>query len=323
MANLSSIKTNLTAEGCLLAAFQHLIALPPPNSESQITKRLFHGFAEDIPEELKSVTIDIYGNTLLVQRQSEGLPSQTFRDLLLGIFTQPETILYKSRYVSDGRFLHQTTLLRGFNAEEPFWVCENQLKFYVHLRTALDSGLYLDTAEVRLWLTNNANQKRILNLYSYTGSYGVAAMKGGALDVINVDSSNSAHQLAKKNYELNQLKINPRSFCQYDVKEFLRVAAKKNDSYDLIIIDPSPPSFALKTKEDKLKYYLNPLQKCLKILRPNGQILLSCHSFIAFTLEELKEAIQSINPMLTFSEEIPYPIHFAINSPKMLVIRCD
>lgn len=323
MGNSPSNKIDRPFESYFKVAFERLSAfLSIPNTNTNCL-RLFHGFDHDLPPIIKGLTIDLYQPNLLIQTSQHTESNQEVVAFLLENLPKNIPIVFKSRFYEEGIFLNKTTILNGSIASGPFFIKENNWLFSVELTEKLDTGLYLDTALVREWLFQNSRQKKVLNLYSYTCSYGVAAMLGGAFDVIHVDSSRSALQLGKTNYEANQIAINPRSFSHLPVNDYLRFAQKRKDVYDTIIVDPSPPPLSMHTKEEKMAYYLGPIKKCLKLLKPQGFLLVSCHNFIDVTPEQFKEAIIQDSENLKFDQTMGYPTGFSIDGPKMFVFKID
>ena len=300
MVNSPSKKTDLSFESYFLLAFERLDTFFAASKPSTSCLRLFHGFDDSYPPTLKGLTIDLYFPIILIQTSQQTELSQTVIYYIQKKLPENTPIIYKSRFYENGKFQHKTTVLQGSVASTSFIVRENNIFFSVQLSENLDTGLYLDTALVREWLFNNSAKKKILNLYSYTCSYGIVALLGGAIDVINVDSSRSALQTGKANYEANQMAINPRSFSHLPVNDFLRYARKKKDSFDTIILDPSPPHFSLHTVTEKMAYYLGPIQKCLELLKPMGLLLVSCHSFTDLSPSEFKDTIIKSCPTLTY-----------------------
>lgn len=302
-------------------AFERLSAFLSIQDPSSTCFRLFHGFDEGLPPYLKGLTIDYYQSIILIQTTQQTESNQELIQFLQAKLPKSIPILFKSRYYEDGKFLNKTTVLSGSMASVPFFVKENNRLFSVQLSEKLDTGLYLDTALVREWLFKNSLQKKILNLYSYTCSYGVVAMLGGAFDVVNVDSSRSALQIGKNNYEANQLKVNPRSFCLLPVNDFLRFARKKKETYDLIIVDPSPPPLSMKSMEEKWVYYWGPIKKCLLLLNPKGKLLVSCHNYLDITPMQFKDLIEKHSGVLTCVFSIDYPESFSLENPKMFIFE--
>lgn len=321
MGNSPSNKIDRPFENYFSVVFERLFAFLSQKNPNTNCFRLFHGFDDSFPTNIKGITIDLYQSILLIQTSQQTESGQEILNYLAENFPQNMPIVYKSRFYEKGLFLNKTIVLQGSVASEPFYIKENNRQFLIQLFDKLDTGFYLDTALVREWLFQNSYQKKILNLYSYTCSYGVAAMMGGALDVVNVDSSRSALQIGKLNYTANNIAVNPRSFSHLPVSDFLRFAIKRKDSFDTIIIDPSPPPPSIRTVEEKINYYIRPIQKCLKIINPQGRILVSCHNFLDITPELFKKSIEEKEPILTFEFAIGFPNEFALNQPKMFIFR--
>lgn len=119
------------------------------------------------------------------------------------------------------------------------WQQENDLWFKINLTDYLDTGLFLDHRPLRKQVQEMAEGKRVLNLFSYTGSFSVYAASGGAKKVTTVDLSNTYIQWAKENFEKNDLQIRQHRFEVMDVMKFLK---EDKDKYDLVVVDP--PSFS-------------------------------------------------------------------------------
>jgi len=133
-------------------------------------------------------------------------------------------------------------LLWGEEPPELIDIREEDYRFWVDVRKGHKTGFYLDQRENRRMLSQFAANKRVLNTFSYTGGFGVAAMHAGAGQVINVDSSRAAIELAQKNFQLNGFSEDQTEFIKTDVFDFLRSAARDQQRFDLIILDP--PKFA-------------------------------------------------------------------------------
>ena len=102
-------------------------------------------------------------------------------------------------------------------------------------------GLFLDHQRTRLWLLKNTHNKTVLNLFSYTGSLGIASAVGGALSTHNIDLSKPITSWANKNAQLNQLGSN-HQIINGDVFDWLERFAKKQITFDIIISDPPSQS---------------------------------------------------------------------------------
>ena len=131
----------------------------------------------------------------------------------------------------------------GEPAPEAFTVCEGTMKFEVSLCDGHDTGLYIDQRDNRQRIREAAGGKRVLNLFSYTCSFSVAAAIGGAAATTSVDLSHRSLNRGYRNFVLNGIEPTSqhRLLCAEAV-QFARRAAARGDQFDMIIIDP--PSFA-------------------------------------------------------------------------------
>jgi 23S rRNA (cytosine1962-C5)-methyltransferase len=184
-----------------------------------------------------------------------------------------ENIFLKLRQKKPGR-LGQYQKTAGKRSE--FVVEENGLKFIVNLSDYLDTGLFLDHRVTREKVRVEANDKKILNLFAYTGSFSVYAASGEAIEVVTVDLSNTYLDWAQRNMQLNGF-IDPSKykFIQADVLQYLNTASK--NYFDIIILDP--PTFSnSKRMEDILdiqRDHVKLINDCLRTLISGGKIYFS------------------------------------------------
>jgi 23S rRNA (cytosine1962-C5)-methyltransferase len=155
-------------------------------------------------------------------------------------------------------------------------VQENGLKFIVNLSDYLDTGLFLDHRSTREHVKNEAKDKRVLNLFSYTGSFSVYAAAGNADEVTTVDLSKTYLDWAKRNMQLNGFtNVQKYKFIQADILQYL--PGVSNDSFDIIILDP--PTFSnSKRMEDILdiqRDHVKLINEGLRILGVGGEIYFS------------------------------------------------
>lgn len=158
-------------------------------------------------------------------------------------------------------------------------VQENGLRFLVNLSDYLDTGLFLDHRITRKMVMEEANDKKVLNLFAYTGSFSVYAAAGGADEVTTVDLSNTYIDWAKKNFEINYL-VQPRNyrFITADVKQYLHTLTPA--SLDLVIMDPPTFSNSKKMKDilDIQRDHIELLNLVLKALKPGGVLYFSTNA---------------------------------------------
>ena len=166
-----------------------------------------------------------------------------------------------------------------------FVVEENGLKFIVNLSDYLDTGLFLDHRVTREKIKTEVKEKKVLNLFSYTGSFSVYAAAGTASEVVTVDLSNTYLDWAKRNMRLNDfVNTGKYKFIQADVLQYLKTISE--NSFDLIILDP--PTFSnSKRMEDILdiqRDHVKLINDCLWVLKSGGKIYFSTN-YKRFVLE--------------------------------------
>ena len=152
---------------------------------------------------------------------------------------------------------------------------EHNLNFKVNLDEGLNCGLFLDMRRNRLMLQEDCKGKKVLNCFAYTCAFGVYARAGGARDVINTDISPKILERGRINYQLNGFLSAPGEFVKADSSFYLKRAFKKDNRFDVIILDP--PSFARHgTQVFQVKRDLPPLIAMAgAVLNPGGQLLIS------------------------------------------------
>ena len=165
-----------------------------------------------------------------------------------------------------------------------FTVEENGLLFWVNLDDYLDTGLFLDHRDTRLLVREESKQKRVLNLFSYTGSFSVYAAAGGASLVTTVDLSNTYLDWAKRNMLSNGFEGPSYQFERADVKQWLSTIP--SHSYDLIVMDPPTFSNSKKMNEvlDIQVDHVNLIRSCMRLLSENGVLFFSTN-YTGFKLD--------------------------------------
>lgn len=174
--------------------------------------------------------------------------------------------------------------LEGEEGAGFFTVEENGLLFWVNLDDYLDTGLFLDHRDTRLLVREESKQKRVLNLFSYTGSFSVYAAAGGASLVTTVDLSNTYLDWAKRNMLSNGFEGPSYQFERADVKQWLSTIP--SHSYDLIVMDPPTFSNSKKMNEvlDIQVDHVNLIRSCMRLLSENGVLFFSTN-YTGFKLD--------------------------------------
>ena len=152
---------------------------------------------------------------------------------------------------------------------------EHGTQFAVNLNDGLNCGLFLDMRKNRWLLREACRDRKVLNCFAYTCSFGVHARTGGAREVINTDISRKILERGRANYEINALSTANGEFIKADSVAFLQRAFKKGNTFDVIILDP--PSFArhegrvFQVKKDLPKL----IALAVAVLNPGGNLLVT------------------------------------------------
>ncbi len=233
-------------------------------------------YEKDIPE--FPFIIDVYkDHAVIFEKRDEEIDADKFNHFefvitavknVLGI--PEEKVVIKSRFRQKGST--QYTKLEDKN--EFLTIKEHEANYLVNLHDYLDTGLFLDHRPLRQIIYISAKDKRVLNLFSYTGSISVMAALGGAQKVTSVDMSATYMDWAKKNFEANNIALKDHNFIVDSAMEYLEKASSR---FDIIILDPPTFSNSKKMEEDfeveKDQVFL--IKHCLRLLDPQGVLYFS------------------------------------------------
>ncbi len=178
--------------------------------------------------------------------------------------------------------------------QHEFIFFENELKFIVNLSDYLDTGLFLDHRITREKIKAEAKNKKVLNLFCYTGSFSVYAAAGGAEEVVSVDLSKTYLDWAERNMQENGFSDKRKyQFVQADIKQYLKDLPE--NYFDIIVMDP--PTFSnSKRMEDFLdiqRDHAELINDCLLVMRPGGVLYFSTN-YRKFILDKEKINTNSI-----------------------------
>ncbi|GAA0061178.1 UNVERIFIED_CONTAM: class I SAM-dependent rRNA methyltransferase [Streptococcus canis] len=181
--------------------------------------------------------------------------------------------------------------LYGEQAQETFSILENGVAYQVFLNDGLMTGIFLDQHDVRRALVDGlALGKSLLNMFSYTAAFSVAAAIGGAVETTSVDLAKRSRELSLAHFEQNRLDLASHHFVVMDVFEYFKYAKRKKLTFDVIVIDP--PSFARNKKQtfSVSKDYHKLITEALDILSPKGTIIASTNA-ANMTVSQFKKQI--------------------------------
>jgi 23S rRNA (cytosine1962-C5)-methyltransferase len=236
--------------------------------------RLVNELGDDLP----GVTVDRYGEfaVLLVSSPEAERRAQELADRLVVLGARG--VYLKRRIRGDVRKAEAERYpplpLAGEAAPERFVVEEHGIKLLVELAHGLSTGLFVDQRENRRLVRDLSHGAHVLNLFSYTSSFSVAAALGGASRVVSVDLAHRALELARENFRLNRLDPARHAFEQADALAWLARARREKQRYDLVVLDP--PSFATKADGaawNVAKGYAVAAERALAVLAPGGRLL--------------------------------------------------
>ncbi|MGX9462342.1 class I SAM-dependent methyltransferase [Shewanella sp. A14] len=268
--------------------------------------RLFHGRGGLYPGD-EHLCLDWYNPVLLLtsfkmldNEQRDELVNALVEYWQLQHPSKPLNLVYQYRH--GGQTFSE--LLFG-QVPEQHSVIENGARFIVHLLRGQNHGLFLDMANGRAWVKQHAKYKKVLNLFAYTCGFSVAALQGGADEVVNMDMSKGALSIGKQNHLLNDLPAGARYLGHDIFKSWGKLT--KLGPYDLIVADPPSNqrgSFVATKDYERL------LKRLPDLLTPQGEVLL-CLNAPELGCDFLMQQVEDTAPQLTYIERIANPDVFA------------
>jgi 23S rRNA (guanine2445-N2)-methyltransferase / 23S rRNA (guanine2069-N7)-methyltransferase len=295
---------------CKLYTFEHLCQKERPavlisdDLANRISKNLrklkpfiksgqsnaYRVYDADIPE--YSIAVDRYSDWLHVQ---EYAPPRTIDEknaklrLEQALMTLPEVldvdprhIVLKQRKQQKGKSQYE----KQGRAEQALTISENGVHFKVNLTDYLDTGLFLDHRPMRYWLQQHSREKKVLNLFCYTGTASVHAAVGGASRVDSVDMSATYLEWAQANFALNGFRHDPYRryrFIQANVLDWLYDC---DEFYDLIFLDPPTFSNSKRMQDtfDVQRDHVGLIDDAMRVLAADGTLVFS-NNFRKFKLD--------------------------------------
>ncbi|RKD71160.1 SAM-dependent methyltransferase [Sinobaca qinghaiensis] len=256
--------------------------------ESTTAFRIFNGEGDGIG----GLTIDYFNGYYMLQWYSAGI--YAFRSLIiraLEAVTAYEGLYEKRRFQQQGQYIEGDDFVKGKEAPAPLHVKENGMTFAVYLNDGAMVGIFLDQREARKRLRDEYSAgKTVLNTFSYTGAFSVAAHHGGAAKTVDVDVANRSKSRVQENFELNGVISEDQEIRIMDVFAYFDYAKKKNITYDVIVLDP--PSFARTKKRtfSAAKDYTSLLVDAISIIKDGGTIIASTN-FGGFGMKAFQKQI--------------------------------
>jgi 23S rRNA (cytosine1962-C5)-methyltransferase len=188
---------------------------------------------------------------------------------------------------------------------------ENGTWYALDLQMNQDASLYLDTRNLRRWLTDHMSGKTVLNTFAYTGSLGVAACAGGATHAVQLDLSRQFLTLGKTSYTLNGFPIHKADFIAGDFWSLVNQFKRRGERFDCVVVDP--PFFS-ETAKGTLDLNTDSARLINKV-RPlvnDGGWLVSVNNALYMSGKEYMETLEGLcaDGYLKIAELIPAPEDF-------------
>jgi 23S rRNA (cytosine1962-C5)-methyltransferase len=236
--------------------------------------RVVHAEGDDLP----GLVVDRYAGTAVVEPYETAWEPllETIAALLVGELGSSVVLVRSPRRPAEVR------VVRGAKPAGPIVIREGKLRFPVDLEGGQKTGFFLDQRENRRRLAALAAGARVLNLFSYSGGFAVAALCGGARGAVNVDASPAALALARRAYELNGLPASDAEFVAGDAFRVTRALAAAGERFDIVVVDP--PAFVKRKGElaGGLRGYRDINLQALRLTSPGGMLLTcSCSALVS------------------------------------------
>lgn len=254
------------------------------NLPSQLTNsyRLIHDWGDG----LSGLVCDVFNNIAVFELYSYAYYIR--RDLLKDILK--EIIIFDDVFFVSSSY---TQTMERFKLDsgkaKKIKIRENGIVFEVIIGEGHKTGFFCDQRENRLYITNFVANKKVLDLFSYTGAFGIYAKKYGANQVRCVELDDDACKMAKRNANINSLKID---VIKADAFNYLRQMKSNNEKFDVIVCDPHKFISSRENKEEGLKKY-HDINRLVFELINNGGILVSCSCSGLLSFDEFSNIVRS------------------------------
>ena len=226
------------------------------------------------------VLLDVYGDTGVLELLTGGTEAwrAELETAVRDVFAPGKLIVRESGAARDAG---QSKIQSPKSKIDPVPFLENGLHFLADLGSGQKTGFFLDQRDNRARLRAISNGRRVLNLFSYSGAFSVAALAGGAVRSVDVDSSAAALTLARRHRAANALSADDADLVEADVFEDLRRRVAEGQQWDIVVCDP--PAFAKKKAdvERAARGYKDINRLAMALVEPGGWLLTcSCSGLV-------------------------------------------
>ncbi|HLA86620.1 MAG TPA: class I SAM-dependent methyltransferase [Anaerolineales bacterium] len=279
------------------------------DSQHESAFRLFNGFTEGYPD----LALDIYGRTLVIHNYADDpAQNQTLIHEVTSYLQNSLNWLHAGILkVRNGKTQEEKKGSLVFGDKPDRKIKEYGLWYSINLTLNRDSSLYLDTRILRKWIMDHLKDKSVLNTFAYTGSFGVAALKGGASRVVQVDLNREFLNIAKESYTLNGIPIQKGDFISRDFFEQVGNMKRENKRFDCVIIDPPFYSTTSKGKVDQVHDSARLINKVRPLINDGG-ILIAINNALYVSGQTYIQTLEELckDGYLKIKELIPVPEDF-------------
>ncbi|MYL43376.1 class I SAM-dependent rRNA methyltransferase [Virgibacillus salexigens] len=258
-------------------------------SEETNAFRLFNGEGDGIG----GLTIDYFNEYYVINWYSKGI--YAFKDYIIQVLDELgryQAIYEKKHFDTKGSYIDDDDFVKGKRGEFPITVMENGVRYAVYLNEGAMVGVFLDQRDVREAIRDRyAKGKHVLNTFSYTGAFSVAAALGGAEKTTSVDLAKRSKAKTIEQFSINGIDFEQQDIIVMDVFDYFKYARKKNLIFDMVVLDP--PSFARSKKRTfrTAKDYPDLLKDAVSVTKNNGIIVASTNN-ASFGMKKFKGFIE-------------------------------
>ena len=233
--------------------------------------RVLHGESDGFP----GLVVDRYGDCLSAEVFSLGMAQRAPEILerlhpLLG--TKHALVRPSPQFTSQEGAIWQDSKSENFPAYVT--IEENEVKYRIHFGTGHKTGFFCDQRENRAILASHAAGKSVLDVCCYSGGFSVAAAKSGqASEVVGVDLDEEALVMAKKNADINDVRVR---YVHADAFAYMRDMARNNKQFDIVVLDP-PKLIRSRTElEEGTRKHIDLNRLAIQLVKPGGMLLTCC-----------------------------------------------
>jgi len=270
------------------------------NTSNSDAFRIFHGFEEGI----EGVVIEKFGDVAVIQftRDIRDISDDIIRGLLDSFPFR--LVVAKAHQSLKMKIKQRVFIVHERDPSNEYWAHEHNIYYKINPLAIHNCGLYLDARPVREWIKANSQDRKVINLFSFTGSLGLAAMVGGAKSVTHLDKTVAMLPCLRDNYKKNGLTFDNRDFVQGDIYRHLPRAVKAGRKFDGIILDPPPKVYKSGYARNKPQGqdFAQLVDICKQLLNSDGWLIAMFHRFEKTWDEFEAEVIEASDGALTAKE---------------------